>query len=428
MNAKGVSPIAGDARALTPESAGPRFGPLAPTLAMLAAAAYVFVMRQPRILAVPTFWAEDGPVYFKSAVEQGLGSLLQPYNGQLFVFQRIVAGLSALLPVSVQPTVYATVAVATAVLSCSIVLSSRWRWQVPLNVRFVCLLALLCSPAVDPGLFGTLTNTHWWLAIGLVLLGMLHDPLSRRLKIGELALAAVTALSGLAAIYALPSLGVRAFRNRSRHSLALAGVALAGTLVQVGYVVFASTRPGDLKDVVTHPATTIAVLVRRVFGCAALGDPSLQVWWQHRIPDVWAGMTAGLLIVALAVIWLLARRLEIGAVVLALAGGALMAMWTLWTWPDPTRALWDGGWRYFLVPVAMLYVSMVLWWPAGRMGRVVAGLACVLLATGIFTGYRVDGLAASDWSTFSACMEKRATTCTVVIPPGWTLEVDPGGR
>ena len=91
-----------------------RYGRHALTLAMLAAATYIYVWRQPHILTSPTFWAEDGLIFFKGAFEHGLGAVLTPNNGQLWLFQRIVAGLAIPLPVSIQPALYAGVAVATA--------------------------------------------------------------------------------------------------------------------------------------------------------------------------------------------------------------------------------------------------------------------------------------------------------------------------
>ena len=406
----------------------------APTVAMVVVAAYVYVLRQPTVLSAPTLWAEDGTVFLKGALEHGPGAIFQPYLGQVFVLQRLVALSAAALPVGIQPAIYAVVAVATAVLSCSIVLSSRWRSSIPLSARFLCLLALLCSPAVDE-VFGTLTNAHWWLAIGLVLVGMLADPLSRRLKVGELAYAALTSMSGFAALFGFPSLLVRCFRNRSRHSFALLGVAIGGTLVQTGYLL-SSGRHVNGVGVLEHPVTDLVVLVRRVFAGSVLGDTNLAVVWPNRLPDMWVWILPIALILALATTWRRAPRLELAALLLALLGGWALAMWA---WTDPLSALWSfriGG-RYFVIPIAMLYVSIVLSWPPEFRTRVVAGLALalVLLATGILSDYHLDPLWTAwapssrvDWSPFAACVEMRSSPCTTVIPPGWQLEIDPPSR
>ncbi|HEY5529273.1 MAG TPA: hypothetical protein VIL51_07510, partial [Thermoleophilia bacterium] len=382
-------------------------------------------LRQPTVLMAPTLWAEDGWLFLKGALEHGPGTLFEPYSGQIFVFPRIVALLAAPLPVSIQPAIYAAVAVAAAVLSCSIVLSSRWRFSVPLSARFLCLLALLCSPAVGE-VFGTLTNAHWWLGIGLVFIGMLSDPLSRRLKLGELAFTALTALSGFAALYAVPSLAVRFFRNRSRHSLALLGVALAGILVQVGYLLNAG-RHANGAGMFEHPITEVIVLVRRVFAGSVLGDTNLALLWPKYLPDTWVWLLPIALIVALTAVWIRAPRLEVAALLLTLLGGWAIAMWAL---TDPLTVLWlfrIGG-RYFMVPMAMLYLGLIVSWPTGMLRRGVAGLACVLLATGILTDYHLNPLPYVDWAPFAACVEKHTTTCTTVIPPDWQLEINPPGR
>ena len=395
------------------------------TLAMLLAATCVYVLRQPAVVTSPTFWAEDGTIFFKGAIERGLGALFDPYNGQVWLFQRIVALLAATLPVSIQPAVYVLVSVATAVLSCSIVLSSRWRFSVPLEARFLCLLALLCSPAVDE-VFGALSNAHWFLAIGLVLMGMLADPLSRRLKLGEIGFTALTALSGFAALYALPSLAVRAFRNRSGHSRALLWVALAGVVVQYVYLL-ASGRRGNLAGMIADPALDMIVLVRRIFGGAVLGDSNLALLWPNRLPDWWVWLLPIALIVALTVVWIRAPRIEVVALLLALLGGWALALWTLWAFTDPLGMLWSFGGRYFVVPVAMVYVSLTVSWPSGRLRRTMIGLACVLLTTGILSDFHLEPIPAADWAPFAACVEKGTTTCTTIIPPGWTLEVTPSG-
>lgn len=424
----------------TPASARLRFGGHALILAMVIAAAWVYVWRQPSVISTPTLWAEDGTIFLRGALEQGPSALLQPYFGQVFALQRGVALLAALLPVSIQPSIYAAIAVTVAVLSCSIVLSSRWRLPVPLSVRFLCLLALLCSPAVDE-VFGTLANAHWWLGIGLVLIGMLKDPLSRRLKLGEFAYAALAALSGFAAVYAVPSLAVRCLRNRSRNSLALLGVAVAGILVQIGCLLD-SGRHVNGVGMFEHPITDLIVLVRRVFTESVMGDTNLALLWPNRLPDTWVWALPIALTVALAIIWFRAPRMELAALLLALLGGWGLAMWA---WTDPLSALWSSriGGRYFVVPIAMLYVSVVLSWPtgpvvrrpAGPLGRGMAGLALVLIATGILSDYHLDPLWTAwvpsspvDWSSFASCVEKRTTPCTTVIPPGWRLEIDPPVR
>ena len=393
-------------------------------LAMVIVAAYVYVLRQPAFITAPAFWAEDGNIYFKGAVEHGLSSVFDPYNGQVFIFQRIVALLAAPLPVLIQPAIYAIVAVATAVLCCSILLSPRWRYPVPLAARFLCVLALLCSPAVDE-VYANLTNAHWWLALGLILLAMLSDPKSRLGRLGEIVYTAVTALSGVGAVFALPALGVRCLKNRSRHSLGLAGIALAGSIAQVAFLV-SSTRHLNGAGLSHHPLTSLLILLRRVPGVAVVGDTNLSALWPDRMPVTWLWLLLITLGLALTAVWVAsARRLELATLLLALVAGWILALAGA---PSPVEGLLRGG-RYFVVPVAMLYVSLVLSWPTSAFRRTMAGLACLLLATGILSDYHLYPLPAYDWSSFAACMDHgTATTCTTTIAPDWTLQVTRPGR
>ena len=378
-------------------------------------------------------WAEDGTVFFKGAIEAGWRAILEPYAGQLFLFQRGVAFLVAPLPTLYQPALYAASSILAALASAAILLSSRWRRPVPLTVRFVCLLALLCSPQVDDS-FATLTNAHWWLAIGLLLLGMLADPPGRLSKTGEVAFTIVASLSGFAALYGLPMLGVRAIRNRSPHSIAILVVAASGLLVQV-FTMLASNRHGNIDEIVTRPATAVLVLVKKILVTDIVGPTNLAAL----SPAGSIGWRVGFLGIALAgalgVVWVRAirnddTRLEAGALGVTFLGGWFLALWAL-TLPglDLDMLFWPGAaTRYFVAPTAVFYLLLLLWEPGGSLARIALGVACLLLAAGILSGYRLDGLTRVDWAPFATCVDKTNAVCSVAIPPGWQLEVNARAR
>jgi hypothetical protein len=398
-------------------------------LSAVAAVAYVFREQGLRsgLWKIPPY-AEDGAVFLKDAIERGGGAILEPYNGQLFIPQRLVAFFAAFFPVRFEVPLYMAAAIAIAVLSCSIALSSRWRGSIPVGIRFVCVLALLCSPAVDET-FATLASAHWWLAVGLVLVGMLYDPVSRWIKAGEIVFTAATAFSGFAALYAIPTLAVRAVRNRSRHSLLLLGIAAGGVVAQFG-LLETSSRRGNVATLLSQPVTDVVVLGRRVFGTAVLGAGNLAAYWPGQMPQTWVGIPVLALLAALAFMWIRAPRLEAGALIATLLGGWLLALWGF-TLPGLSLSMLSaplGASRYFLVPVGVIYVSLILAWPRSRLHRVVLGCACLILAFGIYSDYHFYPYQSSDWPSFVVCVQQAKTTCSTTIPPNWTLEINPTGH
>ena len=396
---------------------------------MLAVAGLAYILRSPSVITGPALWAEDGTVFFKDAVERGWASMFTPYGGQLIVFPRTVAALVAPLPAAMQPGLYAAAAMAAAVLSCGIVLSSRWRDAAPIPVRFACLLALVCAPGVLEA-YGTLANAHWWLGVGLVLLAMLRDPSVRHTRVGEVVFAAVAGTSGFAAIFAIPALVVRALRNRSRHSWTVAGVAVLGVAVQMTYLL-GSARRGNFAEIASDPVAAVLVLAKRVLATAALGETNLADLWPLRSPTPTAIIVVVVLVTAMGMIWMRGARLEIGALLLALLGSWFLALWAL-TQPGGSLDMlfWPtAAGRYFLVPIAILYISLLVARPIGRAWTPLVAVACVLLLTGIVSDYRlplwrvaVDPEAA-HWESFARCVDLGGSRCSTTIPPGWSLEV-----
>lgn len=394
---------------------------------MLAAAACLFVLRSPTSLTAATFWAEDGTVFFKDAIEHGWGATFTPYAGQIFVAQRFAAALFGTLPVSWQPTLYAGVAIILAVLACGIVLSQRWRDPVPISARFACMAALLCAPGVGEA-FGKLTTAHWWLGVGLILLGMLRDPARGWTRIGEVGYVALTAMSGFVALFGIPALTVRAYRNKSRHSITLVALALLGVGLQLGFLV-SSNRRGVIADVASDPVVALLVLAKRVIGTAGMGETGLAVLWPLRSPDTWAAFLCVALTAALASVWIRGRSLEIGALLLALIGGWLLALWAM-TQPGLSIEMlfWPmAAARFFLIPRAVLYVSLVVSWPLDGTRKLVLALTCILLVVGIVLDYQQTGLPAVDWAPFAHCVDHTAGRCSIEIPPGWLLQVEARG-
>jgi hypothetical protein len=395
---------------------------------MIAVATALLWLRNPASVLAPTLWAEDGTLFFRDAIERGWGALLDPYAGQLVVASRAIAAAVAPLPAAWQPTLYAVAALLLAVLSCAIVLSPRWRDAVPLGARFACLLALVCMPGVGET-YGTLSNSHWWLGIGLLLVGMLQDPHSRLGRAGELAFAAAAATSGFVAIYGLPMLAVRALRTRKRHSLLVLGTATLGSAIQVG-LLLASPRQGDLGVILADPIAGVAVLAKRVLATIALGDRTLAIVWPLDAPSLLGILAALGLAAAFVIIWARTPRLEVAVLGATIMGGVVLAMWAV-TAPGASTGMlfWAAAAsRFFLIPKAALLITVVATWSRDRAWRAAVAVILVMLTVGIAADYVVTPLPTVDWTQFARCVDESSAECSTVIPPGWTLEVTGRGR
>jgi len=175
-----------------------------------------------------------------------------------------------------------------------------------------------------------------------------------------------------------------------------------------------------------HPLNALMILVKRVPATAALGDTNLMT----PLPHVFVYLAAAALVAALVVVWIRLPRLEAAALLLTLLGGWVLALWAVTGIGLSIRTLLEPNTtpRYFLAPIAVLYIGLLMSRPTGHVTRAAAGLACLLLAGGSLSGYHLSPTAPSDWATFARCVEQRTTTCSTVIPPGWQLEVNRAGH
>jgi hypothetical protein len=220
---------------------------------------------------------------------------------------------------------------------------------------------------------------------------------------------------------------VRAIREGSRHSVALVSIAVAGLLLQIASVA-SSGRRGDLGSILSDPVTAIVVLIKRVFAASALGDLNLMDGWRGFEAEWWVWLVTLTLIAAMLMVWSRSASLESAALVLSLVGGWILALYAmsepgssialLVTWPTAAS-------RFFLVPVAVLFVSLIVVSQRSVGSRVASGLAAMLLAVGVMSDYRLIPLQKVDWEPFATCVEQALTTCSTTIAPDWPLQIEP---
>ena len=147
-------------------------------LACIACTGILFI-RKPDAFLNPQFWAEDGTIFFKSALEDGWSSMLDRYSGYFHFYPRLISCLAVeLFPIAYQPHIYNF----AALLGLLFVVSHLFVPRVNVSFRFVLALLLVLAPTgTEVGVYGSeailvLTNTQWYLSLSLLLLLISRPP------------------------------------------------------------------------------------------------------------------------------------------------------------------------------------------------------------------------------------------------------------
>lgn len=119
----------------------------------------LIVLRNPAALFRAEFWAEDGIVFFKQAMEAPNAIFFSPLGGYQNLFPRIAAWLATFLPVVTTPYFYAFISILAGSCMLGFFVLSRFEWLIPQReIRFFLCCAFALGPDVD--LSQSLCNMH----------------------------------------------------------------------------------------------------------------------------------------------------------------------------------------------------------------------------------------------------------------------------
>lgn len=413
---------------------------------LVVAAAALTVWRAPQYIAAPSFWAEEGMLYFAPAWNVGaLTGLVQRPVGYLILWANLATTLAVAL-------------VRTGV--CS--LESAPRVTVVAALLAQLLPVVLVAAAVQPAwgglgrraaavaivLIGTRTGGQWlntinsqfFLALATVV--VLLEPVSvgARRRRAYAAVVALAGLSGPGASFLTPLFVWKAWRAPTRTTIAIAATSVACALVQAisiwnfGAAATSARGHGTTVGVVAAVAW-MRTVVLPVFG------PTAALWFAvHARPLVIgtllhpAGASFG---------WLLAVALVM--LVAALALGAPRAV----RWPlaagyvvvtvgsimgslgDVAGMLFgvEGGARYVYVPGVMLL--WLVFFNFRRLRSVRGAVCAAVLACGLVPSawqWRETLRWREHWSAWSAevaAWRRDPRTPLRIWPQGWKIYLRP---
>ncbi len=198
-----------------------------PVVAFLVALT-LLITRRPNVILKPSFYIEDGPQYFGNAFNIGGKSLSLVYAGYYHVVPRLVALVSAALPLHYAPLIMSLVAVVIQAGVAAFMMSSRLSKQVPsVWLRGAMALLIIAYPNSDE-MHGNMSHAQWFLLILAVAL-LFSEPGKRQVsRIADYALIALTALTGPFSVALAPL--AWASSRKSRYHLIMAVILSAGAV------------------------------------------------------------------------------------------------------------------------------------------------------------------------------------------------------
>jgi hypothetical protein len=169
-------------------------------------------LRQPYALIRPTFYAEDGNIFFKQQYEMGFApALATPYNGYLHLAPRIIAAVCSWLPVECIPAAYAVISLFATAAIFVFFFASGFRQTINsdfLRAVVVVLFALMPNP--EPLM--KVAYINWPLLFFVATLTVFSLPKQQAARWLLLIPAAIAAWSNPATIICAPVMLYRAWK------------------------------------------------------------------------------------------------------------------------------------------------------------------------------------------------------------------------
>jgi hypothetical protein len=174
-------------------------------LLLMLAGAILIVLRTPEYWVHPSFYAEDGVIFFRDQILTGWRSLFHAYNGYLHLVPRLTAAVAGPLPIASQPMAYGIANVCLQSAAASFFFLPENRFLVRSDGLRLVTCALAMTAFQGHEMLGNVMVVQWYLfPVALLILlqiGFGDCPLSRARLIWYSVLMAVICLT-------VPLLGV----------------------------------------------------------------------------------------------------------------------------------------------------------------------------------------------------------------------------
>jgi hypothetical protein len=350
------------------------------------------MVRQAGVPSWDTIWAEDGSRYLADALDGGgVRDMLVIYSGYLQPVPRVVAGFTALLPISCAARVLAAVpAVIVSGLSLYVLLASGDLIRSPvLRGALAALVAL--APASGHDATANVVNLQWHFLLPTLV--ALVRPSRRGVWFAvDVVVVVAGALSGPLALLFLPVAVGCGWRNPEQRPIAVAfGAALIPQAIAVGV-------SGNPLRSPTQVALLPGLYLVRVVGSLLAGDAWLEPLW--RVLGWWLVLPGGIVLAALGV-WAVRDRANPRGRVVVLATAMSVVVFAIPVGIRGTSLVRPYGEevnllgaRWMIAPIALLALAVLLAVERltdvrPRIGRIIAAAVVILIGASIASSFRV---------------------------------------
>ncbi len=255
-----------------------------PEIALLFCIFGILVLREPKCITHPEFFAEDGAVFFTQQLVLGPSAIFKTSAQYLHIVPRLLALVTSAFPISWAPLLYAIEAFMVQAFCCWAFMLEEFRPVLQSDALRVllCLFSACVFPAQE--MPGQITDLQWFLTMLAVPLTLVPPkPRPTGLRVVLLFFGLLIALSGPVTIVLIPVIVIYAVRERSITDFRI-GI-LAGTLIEWTVIaVHWAPRPEGLSGFAAVNAiafATLAAFTNQIAMFCLLGKRITKLVWNQ---------------------------------------------------------------------------------------------------------------------------------------------------
>lgn len=293
-------------------------------------------------------WAEDGNIFINQALSLGLESILNPYAGYIHLYPRLISLLAVQFDLIFLPTIFFMAWLGAVLYSSFVVFQWLYKQTKSMMTSMIIPLLILLQPHSGETFFN-ITNAQWFLPLALIVLLIDKD---YQVSYKNFFVLIILGLTGPFSILLLPILFLSIIIKKDLKNNYLKYFLIISTaFIQIYFMMKSNRVGGDIDTNIIHWAKSFYIFL--TFGTKGLfAILSILVWitiFAYLIKiffDIYkkeiskSQMNGFLLIIGLFIIY-------------------FAGLWSTKQFPLALHPM-GGGARYFVIPYALLILSLPL--------------------------------------------------------------------